>query len=156
MAVKNSRTAILARRPKVMQFNRENKTMFAETYIKDGILVKTKKHFFICPKCGLVQVSPANLSYKHGICWICFLKSKGFYKSAMEEIKNGWYTWSTGLLKLKVSWSFAEGVYICKLFMAVLKSPNLNKTPKIPMDATAKDYGFSAWQIQTANIFYQK
>lgn len=126
---------------------------FSETYTVGGKLCKTKKHFYICPKCGLVQVCPADNSYQYGLCWICFLKSKKYYKSAMQEIKNGWFTWSTKLLELKLSWSFALDVYTAKLFMAILKSPNLNKTPKIPTGATAEDYGFSAWQIRVANIF---
>ena len=128
--------------------------MFAETYIKAGKLVKTKKHFFMCSKCGLVMVSPPTESYKYGLCWICFLKSKGFYKSAMKEIKIGWFTWSTGLLKEKLGWSFAENVYWCKLFMAVLRCGSLNKTPKIPLNKKLQDCGFSDWQVQIAKLNY--
>lgn len=124
---------------------------FSETYIKNGKLCKTKKHFYICSKCGLVQVGPLCPSYNHGLCWICFLKSQGYYKSAIEEIKNGWFAWSTDLLKVKLGWSFAEKVYFCKLFMAILKSTNLNKTPKIPLDAKPQDYGFSNWQVKIAH-----
>ena len=125
--------------------------MFAETYIKDGILVKTKKHFFICPKCGLVQVSPADDSYEFGLCWICFLKSKGFYKSAMREIKTGWFVWSTNMLKLKIGWSFVENVLLTALFISILKNPHLNKTPKT---ATITSEFYSDWQIKTAQQYY--
>lgn len=127
---------------------------FSETYIKDGKLCKTKKHFYICPKCGLVLVSPANDSYSFGLCWICFLKSQGYYKSAMREVKINWFTWSTKLLKLKLGWSFAENVYWCKLFIAILRNPHLNKTPKISESITVQDYGFSVWQVKTADKYY--
>lgn len=129
---------------------------FSETYIKNNKLYKTAKHFYICPKCGLVMVCPLDDSYQYNLCWICFLKSKGFYKSAMEEVKISWFTWSTGLLKLKLSWSFAMDIYTCKLFMAILRNTHLNKTPKIPVNTTLKDYGFSAWQIQVADIFMKQ
>lgn len=128
--------------------------MFAETYIKAGKLMKTKKHFYICPKCGLVQVCPADDSYQFGLCWICFLKSQGYYKSAMNEIKTDWFTWSTKLLKKKIGWSFAEKLYFCKLFMSVLQCSSLNKTPKIPMDTTLQDYGFPNWQVQITDEYY--
>ena len=129
---------------------------FSEIYIKDGKLCKTVKHFFMCPKCGLVQVCPLDNSYKHGLCWICFLKSQGFYKSAMQEIKNGWFAWSTKLLKLKLGWSFAEKVLWCEIFLAILKCGSLNKTPKVPIDVKPQDYGWPDWQVQTANKYYPK
>jgi len=129
---------------------------FSETYIKDGKLCKTKKHFFVCPKCGLVQVCPLDDSYVFGLCWICFLKSQEYYKSAMKEVKIDWFTWSTNISDVKLGWSFAEKIQWCKIFMAILKCGSLNKTPKIPINAKPEDYGWSNWQVQTANNYYPK
>ena len=110
----------------------------------------------MCPKCGLVQMCPADDSYKYGLCWICFLKSREYYKSAIREVKLGWFVWSTHISDIKTGWSFVEKIQWSKIFLAILKCGSLNKTPKVPIDAKPQDYDWSDWQVQAANEYYPK
>lgn len=109
----------------------------------------------ICTKCGLRYIGKPFKSYDRDICWICYLKSVGFYKLAAKEI-GGWFDWSTDLSKLPLGWSFAEEVQWCKVLMCVLKSVILNKTPKIPVNSVPQDYGWTDWQVQISNAYYKK
>lgn len=115
---------------------------FSEIYIKNSKLCKTKKHFYICPKCGLVQVCPADDSYSFGLCWICFLKSQGYYKSAMREIKLDWFTWHTKM-DFNEGWSIKSQYLTIGLMLAILKCGSLNKTPKT--SETIRDYFSDYW-----------
>lgn len=107
----------------------------------------------VCSKCGLRYVGQPIKDYKESICWICFLKSKRYYKSAMKEIKNGWFDWWTDLLKYKVGWSFAKKVMLTGLFISILKCKSLNKTSKT--EITQNDL-WSDWQLQTAKDYYKE
>ena len=73
------------------------------------------------------------------------------YKAAMREIKNGWFDWCTGLLELKLGWSFAKKLYTSKLFLCVLKSTNLNRIPKTDIAISEL---WTDWQIQTTNKYF--
>lgn len=109
----------------------------------------------LCPVCGLRLINKPFKGYSRSMCWICYLKSVGFYKLAIEEIKNGWFNWWTKW-DFQVGWSFVMQLQFCKLHMCILKSENLNKTPKIPKKTTPQDYDWSDWHIKITNGYYAK
>ena len=123
---------------------------FSEKYIKDGKLVKSKKHFMMCTKCGLKLIGPSLESYKYGICWMCFLKSKKFYKSAKEQINIGWFTWHTKIAEYKTGWSFAQQLLTMLLLGNILNCSSLNKTPKVPELLSGKKTKHG-WPAQKSN-----
>lgn len=111
----------------------------------------------ICPKCGMKHALQETGIYP--LCYICFLKSKGFYKSAIKTLK------STQWWSVKTKWDFCEGwsfigrMHVGMLLGAVVNCGSLNKTPKVPelmQKSTAKMLkilGWSVWQIQ---CFFKK
>ena len=134
--------------------------MYSEYYIRNGKLLKSKKHFYICLKCGLNMVCPADESYTYNLCWICFLKSKGYYKSAMNAVKTGWFVWSTHISDEKMGWSFAQSVLISFLLCGIMNDKNLNKTPKVPqmlqstLEQKLKFLGITKWQYNITKKIY--
>ena len=103
----------------------------------------------LCTKCK-IRLIHKPVEYDGDLCYICHLKELGatmgawVYKCAMQEIKNGWFDWHTNLLKYKTGWSFVDRISFSGMFIATLKNPNLNKTPK-----TSKCLGdfYSKWQL---------
>ena len=108
-----------------------------------------------CSKCELKLISTTSTFYP--LCYICGLKEKRFYKSAIKALKdgimlNGCSWWGYGKkINFNEGWSFVENMLFTALFISVLKSRNLNKTAKT--NCSVSDF-FSEWQIKTAKKRY--
>lgn len=102
----------------------------------------------LCHKCNMRYMLKGFEPY----CYICGLKIKGFYNTAIRELKNSnWWNYYTNW-DFKIGWSFVRKVLLVKMFKAVLNAPSMNKTPKAPYPIT--DF-FSQWQIDIANEHYK-
>jgi hypothetical protein len=93
------------------------------------------------------------------LCYICFLKSKGFYKSAIKNLKNtDCWSYQTKW-DFEIGWTFIYNMQVSMLLAAVMNCGSLNKTPKLPELMVSKVaqklhiLGFSVWQI---SVFFKK
>ncbi len=109
-------------------------------------------NYKMCIKCGIRSIGKPIKDWDKDVCWICFLKSKGFYSSAIKEV-GGWYDWHTNLLKYETGWSFINNINWFGLFTAILKMGSLNKTPKTKQCIEDK---FSKWQLDTYKNYGNK
>ena len=113
----------------------------------------------LCNKCNMRWALQETGIYP--LCYICFLKSKKIYSSAIKTIRQtDWWNYKTGICKLRVGWSFVENLYSALLFAAVMNCNSLNRRPRCPevlhkTDAEAlKLLGESDWRISTAENYY--
>jgi len=95
------------------------------------------------------------------LCYICFLKSKQLYQSAVKTIKQtDWWSYKTDICKFRVGWSFVENLYTTLMFAAVMNCNSLNRRPKCSevlhkTDAEAlKFLGEPDWRIATVENYY--
>ncbi len=110
-----------------------------------------------CQKCGMKDALQETGIYP--LCYICFLKSKGFYSFAIKTLKNlQWWSYKTHW-DFEPGWTFTGKMLTGLLLGAVVNCGSLNKNPKLPelMCLSKKQkleiIGWSSWQIQT---FFQK
>ena len=99
----------------------------------------------LCVKCKMRYVEE-NFA---PLCYICGLKSKGFYRAAIKALTDmytgeigGWWGYHTNW-NFKEGWSFFANMCFVGMMLAVLKSKNLNKTPKT--DRMLSDYFSKYW-----------
>lgn len=125
-----------------------------------------------CVKCKM-RYAEENFA---PLCYICGLKSKGFYRSAIKTLTNphtgeigGWWGFHTNW-DFKVGWSFAPSLWWILIAINILNFPGLNRTCKVPefTKGVRKDgwpasiggekslrlLGESAWRIKAAYAYF--
>lgn len=99
----------------------------------------------LCSKC---KMRSAEDNF-HPLCYICGLKAKEFYRSAIQNLTNphtgeigGWWGFHTNW-DFKVGWSIKNQIGWLGAMLAVLKMECLNKNPKTT--TTLRDYVSEYW-----------
>ncbi|KKL74173.1 hypothetical protein LCGC14_2067540 [marine sediment metagenome] len=122
----------------------------------------------LCTRCSMRYALQETGIYP--LCYICFLKSKRFYRSAIENIATtDWWNCKTKW-NFRVGWSFAETLNWILLFANILNHPGLNKSCKVPSltkglrkdgwpkqlsdQKTLKELDESNWRITVALRYY--
>ena len=113
----------------------------------------------LCTKCSMRWALQETGIYP--LCYVCFLKSKKLYRSAMKAIKDtDWWNYKTGIGKLKIGWSFANRILTALMFGALSNCGSLNKNPKCPelLHKTKLEkmrlLGVCEWQAKITSEYY--
>ncbi len=107
----------------------------------------------MCSHCRLRYVYDEHIP-NCTLCWICVLKSKGSYNTAIKEVKLDWCGWGfiTHISDKKLGWSFVGGIKMAMMFAAIANCGSLNQVPKYPNFNIKKHV--STWRLEITEQYY--